>query len=176
MDQINFDVYNTSGRRINLPKENFVLPTPYTSADYGNIRFKDTGTLQNYVNVYLTDVREMKVLDPVTFNPILAIDQYLWVQGDIMTYGFFNTTSDPDRNYVGGGAILIGHGYPSSTDPPKIILTDNGYPTLRIQYLNDLADMKMRNMTVDFAFLTKVAADPPSGELVDGQMWFWSDV
>ncbi len=57
------------------------------------------------------------------FIPFLATDFGLWVQKDIETYGALMTASDPISG-SGGGAIEIGHGFTSTTDDPKIILSD----------------------------------------------------
>jgi hypothetical protein len=42
---------------------------------------------------------------------------------DVECYGFFGSSSDPLKG-TGGGALMIGHGFTSPTDYPKINLTD----------------------------------------------------
>lgn len=55
-------------------------------------------------------------------DPILQTTQGFSAQ-DIEAYGFLGTSSDPWKA-TGGGAIMMGHGFASTTDEPKFILTD----------------------------------------------------
>ena len=82
-------------------------------------------------------------------GPLLEVSQGFLAE-DIQAYGFLGTASDPAKG-VGGGAILMGHGLTSTTDPPKIVLTDSaiGYGVLYIKQLDGstAADIDLGNLT-----------------------------
>lgn len=129
MTILSYNVPQGTGRQIySTSLYSMVLPTnspstEYTSDTFGNILFKDTGYNDNYhlLNIYLVEVQDM--VNPSVFSPILAIDQGIWVEKDIQTYGMLSTTSDPMKT-TGGGAIMMGHGFQSADDNPQIVLTD----------------------------------------------------
>jgi hypothetical protein len=163
--------YNVSGdssRKIYL--SNLELPS-ISSLGKGNILFQDTSS-GNYLNMFLVMVQDMT--NPNIFNPILAIDQRLWVEKDVQTYGMFSTTSDPAKG-SGGGAILMGHGFEGASDPPKIVLTDNGFPELYIyQGSGSYGDIRVRTAVTQSTILNGVTSDPSPA--ANGQMWFRSDL
>jgi hypothetical protein len=63
--------------------------------------------------------------------PLLYVDQSIFAENDIMTYGSLGTMSDPQKLATGrggGGALTMGHGWTHPTnDMPMIYLAD--YPT-----------------------------------------------
>ncbi|HUK84285.1 MAG TPA: hypothetical protein VLU95_00335, partial [Candidatus Acidoferrum sp.] len=124
MTKIEYDVTDAANRKLNLSY--LVLPTVYSNYDsdsYGNLWFHDTGTLNNYLSLYLVEVQDMN--NPSTYNPILALDQGLWVEKDVQTYGALFSSTDPGKP-AGGGAINLGHGYTGTLAPPSINLVDSG--------------------------------------------------
>lgn len=151
-----------------------VDPT-YSTPTYGNIEFHDSGSLNQRVNIYLDEVEDMST--PGSYNPMLVIDQGLWVEKDIQTYGMLATNSDPHKGW-GGGAIVIGHGLTGSMDPPKMVLTDAGWSTLYVYYSPNFStivpgNINLGNAIMNAAVLTGQTADPTS--ISDGKIWFRSN-
>jgi hypothetical protein len=58
-------------------------------------------------------------------DPLLQIDRGIKALKDLNIYGFVGMSTDPNK-VTGGGALMMGHGFTSSTDPPQIRLTDSG--------------------------------------------------
>ncbi len=76
---------------------------------------------------------EMQDMGNIDFIPFLTTNYGLWVEQDIYTYGAIMTQSDPYKSVspgTGGGAIMIGHGFYTTTTPPCIIVADTNYSTL----------------------------------------------
>lgn len=57
-------------------------------------------------------------------DPGLQIDRGVMALKDLNMYGFVGMTTDPQK-VAGGSAILMGHGFISSTTPPRLSLTDS---------------------------------------------------
>jgi hypothetical protein len=57
-------------------------------------------------------------------DPILFIDRGIKGYKDLNLYGFVGISTD-EQKIAGGGAIMMGHGFTSSMDPPRISLTDS---------------------------------------------------
>ncbi|MCW4003969.1 MAG: hypothetical protein NWE95_08685 [Candidatus Bathyarchaeota archaeon] len=121
----------TGNNALQLPTQ-CLLPFPhaYSTLGNGNIFFKDTtqpdgqhrfldGQCSSFFLVMVQDPA-----DPLGTNycPIIATDHGLWAEKDIQTYGALFCTSDPWKSY-GGGAIMLGHGFQGSTDPPTDYLS-----------------------------------------------------
>ena len=84
----------------------------------------------NFINVFATVISP---LDHVTVlsDPMLVIDQTLLVEKDIQAFGSLNSASDPYKGF-GGGAVMLGHGFEDSNDPPRINMTADGFHELAI--------------------------------------------
>jgi hypothetical protein len=67
----------------------------------------------NYIDIQTIDIG----------GPILQISQAVLVKDDLDIYGFLGTVTDPEKG-TGGGAIMMGHGFTSTTDEPQFILMD----------------------------------------------------
>jgi hypothetical protein len=57
-------------------------------------------------------------------DPILFIDRGIKGYKDLNLYGFVGVSTD-EQKVAGGAAIMMGHGFTGSTDPPRISLTDS---------------------------------------------------
>ena len=145
MSEIDFDVYHSVGRKIDLKR--LILPdlggdSENEGANQGNILLRDKYSDQqgdhliNWENMFLVEVESMT--DPGTYGPFLAIDQGIWVEKDIQSYGVFMSSTDPNKP-SGGGAIMLGHGFQGTLDPPAIYLSDSTIQNL-VSYSEDLSN------------------------------------
>ena len=57
-------------------------------------------------------------------DPLLQIDRGIKALKDLNMYGFVGMSTDQQK-VAGGAALMMGHGFTSSTDPPRISLTDS---------------------------------------------------
>jgi hypothetical protein len=73
-------------------------------------------------------------------DPLLQIDRGIKALKDLSIYGFVGMSTDQQK-VAGGGALLMGHGFTSSTDAPQISLTDSeliNYISYSENFLNDV--------------------------------------
>lgn len=164
---IEYNVTSDPNRKIFGP--NYTLPSPsYVTTDYGNIRFDDSSDYVSYESLFLVDTQNE--FNPSSFNPVLAIDQGLWVEKSVKTYGVLSTRSDPAKG-SGGGAIMLGMGLESSEDYSKIVLTDASFPELYIyQSDNSLGGIEANLLDVNNLVLVGRSSDPSSAS--PGQIWY----
>ena len=98
------------------------------------------------------------------------IDGMTTLKYDIGCYGFYGTSSDPDKG-TGGGAILMGHGFTSPTDNPQIGLTDtvaniggqNAAATLTVNSNGTITAVPVTNQGSDYYFADVDIQKPTNG-------------
>jgi hypothetical protein len=99
----------------------------------------------------------------------LTITGNATINNDLTSYGALSTSSNPATG-MGGGAVLIGHGYNQSTDYPQIILSDSNlefgqYGTLQIKKVNGTYG----NLMVGGLWLDGTISARPGDTLMSGE-------
>jgi hypothetical protein len=121
-DQSKLGVYDNAGNKALL-----------TLDHSGNMTFNVYGSKLTFYDPYGHAASIQAENSSPTYQwPYLHI-QYGLLADDISAMGFLGTSSEGLQNGIGGGAILMGHGFTASGDNPLISLTDSGYDTLWIK-------------------------------------------
>jgi hypothetical protein len=112
--------------------EDVIVNSPY------KLEVKDLLAARNILRIGPNDVQCINLQDiPSGDSPLLYIDRGVVVKKDIAAIGgALFTAGDPNQyNGCGGGAIMMGHAFTDTSDPPMIVLSDSssGYNTLWIK-------------------------------------------
>ena len=115
--------------------------------------------------------------DTPTAAPLLFIDQSIFVENDIGTFGSLSTLSDPQKLALGrggGGAVAMGHGWTSPYDDPIIFLAEADHNTLWLK-AKPLPPNEAEPLAVNWPWGSMELYDLlVNGKIMSRQSWLYS--